>query len=277
MCQIPHKLKKMKTSLLMLMLILPVLMSCNGSQQEKGLKSAENYTSTTPKAEEKLVSNSRGYELMQQKCYICHIERPDPSMSGQMIAPPMLQVQEHYKPSFQDKEEFIDAMVSFIQNPSEEKTLMPGAVKKFNLMPKLIYDEQELRLIAETINTHDFGQISQMNMQNRNQKLQLNNGLKWDLRQSSIERINDIIQRMQDFKPTDVSDYNQLEKEVFDEAKMILLDDSYSGELFDQLHNFFGNIEINMHALIAAKDIEAAKKQLSILKSKFQEFHNYFE
>ena len=276
MCHIPHKLIEMKKSLLMLML-LTILMSCNGSQQEKELNSIEEFNSPTPKAEGNVASNSRGYELMQQKCYICHIERPDPSMSGEMIAPPMSQVQEHYKPSYPNQEEFVKAMVSFIQNPSEEKTLMPGAVKKFNLMPKLIYNEPELRLIAETIYTHDFGPAFQMNMQNRNQILQLNKGQKWDIKQASIERINVISQRMQDFKSTDVSDYNQLGKEVFDEAKMILLDDSYTGELFDQLHNFFGSIETNMHALIAAKDIEAAEQELKILKNKFQEFHNYFE
>ena len=260
----------------MLMLLL-TLMSCNGNQQEKEFNSIEDYNSVSQKAEGNVVSNSRGYELMQQKCYICHIERPNPSMSGQMIAPPMSQVQEHYKPSYLNKDEFVKAMVSFIQNPSEEKTLMPGAVKKFNLMPKLIYDEPELQLIAETIYTHDFGPASKMNMQNRNQKLQLNQGEKWDLKKASIERINAIVQKMQNFDSTDVSDYNQLGKEIFDEAKMILLDDSYSGQLFDQLHNFFGSIEINMHALIAAKDIEAAEKELTILKTKFQEFHNYFE
>ncbi|GAB2779598.1 hypothetical protein [Salinimicrobium soli] len=266
----------MRASLFILILF-SALVSCNTAQKEKEANVIEDNLPTTGTAERDVATISRGYELMQQKCYICHIEKPDPSLRGQMIAPPMVNVREHYEPSYSKKDEFINAMVSFIQNPSEEKTLMPGAVKKFNLMPKLIYEETELRLIAEAIYEHDFGVTSQMRMQNMRQNLELNNGKKWDLNTNSLDRINAVTLKLNNFESGTISEYNQLGKEIFDEVKMILLDDSYTGELFDQLHNFFGSLETDMHALISAKDKVEAEKQMNTLKSKLREFYNYFE
>lgn len=263
----------MKKNLLILML-LSILGSC---KNEKELTSIEEKPGIAKEAETIDAEKTRGYQLMQQKCYICHLETPDPSSNGQMIAPPMVNVQEHYKPSYPNKEEFINAMVSFIQQPSEEKTLMPGAVKKFNLMPMLIYDEAELYLIAETIYEYDFVSSPRKKSPYMNQKLQLNKGEKWNLQERSIDRIDAIIEKLNNFDSGRISEYNQLGKDVFDEVKVILLDDSYTGELFDQLHNFFGNLEVNMHNLISAKDEKEAEKQLTILKNKFQEFHIYFE
>jgi len=38
-----------------------------------------------------------------------------------------------------------------VKSPSPERTLMPGAVKKFNLMPALPYSDEDLAVIAEYI------------------------------------------------------------------------------------------------------------------------------
>ena len=261
-------------------MLLGSLISCNTNQKENGQK----LQSIDPVGKNALnkeasqnVADSQGYFLMQQKCYICHFETPDPAKAGQMIAPPMLQVQQHYKPAYPNKEEFINAVVSIIQNPSQENTLMPGAVKKFNLMPKLIYDDAELRLIAEAMYEYDFGASQKMNMQTMVGKLQLNNGEKWVLKEESMDQINAVIKKINNFNSTDISDYNQLGKEVFNDAKILILDDSYTGELFDQIHIFFSGIEENMHALIAAKSKAEADNQLRELKNQFKKFHNYFE
>ncbi len=271
----------MRTTLFIVILLIS-LISCNTGQKEnkpdlKTGDSIEENVSLNEEAEQKMVAHSKGYELIQQKCYICHIEKPDPSKRDQMIAPPMLQVQQHYKPIYPNKDEFVNAMVSFIKNPSQEKTLMPGAVKKFELMPKLIYDEAELRLMAESMYEYDFGSAPNMRMQMMSGKLQLNNGEKWVLNKESMEQINAIIKKINNFKSTDISDYQQLGKDIFNDAKFIMLDDSYTGELFDQIHIFFSGIEQNMHNLIATESIAEAEKQLTELKNQFKEFHNYFE
>jgi len=258
------------------------LTSCNTSQKENQqdqnyIDPSETEDSRYAEAEKNTSPDPQGYELMTQKCFICHLPKPDPSKSAQMIAPPMVQVQEHYKPAYPEKEEFINAMVAFIQNPSREKTLMPGAVKKFNLMPKLLYEENELRLIAETLYEHDFGTAPARTGKNPVGELKLNNGSKWVLKKETMDRMNAAMQKINSFDSNELSDYNRLGKEIFDDAKIILLDDSYDGELFDQIHIFFNGIENHMHGLIAADSKAEAEKQLTELRDRFKEFHTYFK
>lgn len=263
----------MKTKLFLVFLLAVSLTSCKTDKKDTYDKNNGN---TIEEATEKKVTEitTKGYDLMKQKCFICHFEKPDPSRKDQMLAPPFLRIQEHYKPTYPNKEEFVEAIMAITNNPSEENTLMPGAVKKFNLMPKLVYDQEELRLIAEALYDIDYGSAPKMRM---NQDLQLNNGRKWKLTKESIDQINAIINNLDDFQASDISAYNQLGKDVFNEAKVIMLDDSYEGNLWDQIHNFFSDIEDNMHALIATKSLIEAENEVVILKIKFREFTNYFE
>ena len=263
----------MKTNLCIVILLIG-LISCNTNQKNDPYAKVEN---TNEALGEHTQMNEKGYLLMKQKCYICHFEKPDPSKKDQMIAPPMLRVQEHYKPTFPTKADFVDAVVAIVKNPSLEKTLMPGAVKKFNLMPKLIYDEAELQLIAETMYDYDFGSAPKMNMQMNGSALTLNNGEKWVLKKESIEQVNAVVKKINDYDSSAIADYNQLGKDIFNDAKAIMLEDDYTGELFDQIHNFFFGIENNMHTLMSTTSINEAETQLDALKTKFKEFHNYFE
>ena len=188
----------MKTNLLIVTLFIG-LISCNTGQKSKENSIVEDI-SLDEGVEQNIQSNSKGYELMQQKCYLCHFEKPTPSKRDQMIAPPMLRVQEHYKPTYPNKDEFVNAIMAIVKNPSDEKTLMPGAVKKFKLMPKLIYDDAELRLIAETIYDYDFGSAPKMRMQMTGGMLQLDNGKKWILKKESIEQINTVVNKINNYK-----------------------------------------------------------------------------
>ncbi len=221
------------------------------------------------------IYNTKGYELLKTKCYICHFEKPEPDKMDKMIAPPMMRIKEHYLPNYPAKEDFINAVVAIVKNPSEEKTLMPGAVKKFKLMPKLIYTDEELKLIAETIYNLDFGMAPKMKMNASD--LKLNNGEKWLVKPETYAIIKNVDQKLSNFKSDNVADYNQLGKDVFDKAKYVLLDSSYTGELFNQLHIFFNGIENDMHALIAEKDLEKAKKTAKNLKIKIEDFYLIFK
>ncbi len=220
--------------------------------------------------------NSKGYMLMQSKCYSCHLENPDPAKMDQMIAPPMLRVKEHYLPNYPVKEDFIKAIVAIVNNPSEEKTLMPGAIKKFNLMPKVVYDQEELKLIAEAIYNYDFVSTPKMRMLMMGD-LQLNNGNRWKLKAVTIAKADSILNRLYSFKSNNIKDYNQFGKDLFEQAKFIMLDKSYTGDKFDQIHNFFAGAEGDMHSLIEEKTVESAKTTIENLKSKFNNFYNFFE
>ena len=221
------------------------------------------------------IKNTEGYKLMESKCYICHFENPDPAKMDQMIAPPMLRVKEHYLPNYQNKEDFIAAIMNIVNNPSEEKTLMPGAIKKFNLMPKLNYNQDELKLIAETIYDYDFGTAPKMRMLMMGD-LQLDNGNPWKIKPATIEKVDSILNKLYSFKSGNIKEYNQLGKDVFEQAKFIMLDKSYTGDKFDQMHNFFSGVEGDMHALIEEKSIENAKTTVDDMKIKFNNFYNFF-
>ncbi|MCK5638430.1 MAG: hypothetical protein KAH67_06940 [Flavobacteriaceae bacterium] len=259
---------------LSIILIALVFTSCNSSKKESVLN--ENSKDSITQKETANEYNTKGYELMQQKCFICHIEKPDPSKKDLMIAPPMLRVQEHYKPSYPNKNEFVQIITEWVKNPSESNTLMPGAVRKFKLMPKLPYEDEDLKLIIETLYDIDFGEMPKMRM-NKNNGLQLNNGNKWKINQNTVSQINSITDQIEQFQSDDIVSYNKLGRDVFDNAKTILLDESYTGELFDQLHNFFNDVEGNIHLLISTNSIDDAKKHQDVLKIKFNEFNNYFE
>jgi hypothetical protein len=220
--------------------------------------------------------NKSAYELMEKRCFICHFPKPDPARKGSMIAPPMMRVKEHYLPSFPEKNEFVEAIVGWVNHPSEENTLMPGSVRKFKLMPKLSYSETEIEVIAKILYDYDFGTFRHKRMGHKH-RLHLNQGKKWTVNKKSIATMHSIVKKLSSFEAKEVEAYRQLGKDIFDDAKVVLMDDSYSGETFDQLHYFFNEIEEDLHALMRIKSIEKAKGKVEILKVRFEKFFNYFE
>jgi hypothetical protein len=45
--------------------------------------------------------------------------------------------------------DFTQRIVNWVKEPNAEDVLMPGAIRRFGLMPKLGYSELDVRLIAE--------------------------------------------------------------------------------------------------------------------------------
>lgn len=93
-----------------------------------------------------------GKRLMENNCYVCH--NPKTSKEG-MIAPPMIAVKMHYINNDTTKESFINEVMAFLKNPSEEKSKMPGAIKKFGLMPYQFYPENTIKQIADYMFDHE--------------------------------------------------------------------------------------------------------------------------
>ena len=88
--------------------------------------------------------------LYNGNCITCHKDTKSES------APSMLEIQRRYKNAFVEKEEFINYMSKWVENPSAETSLMRDAVKKYKLMPQLGFDEDMLRDIATHIYESDF-------------------------------------------------------------------------------------------------------------------------
>ena len=226
-------------------------------------------------------NSSEAYLLMEQKCFICHIGKPDPSRKASMLAPPMMRVQAHYKPSFSDRESFVKAVSNFVLNPTEEAALMPGAIRKFNLMTNLNYDKQEVEKIAALLFDMDFGDFPNRHKQGKmradTMKLSLNHGQKWKIKPEAIIKVNDLLLELEDFKSNKVEDYNQLGKEIFDLAKYFLLDKDYNDEELMQLKYFFHDTEPKIHALVSTNDVSEAQNLMVELKLRFENFKNFFE
>ena len=259
----------MKKIFFISLLLLVATTSC------KDKKTTEKKVSETAIAQN--IKQSEGYKLMEQKCFICHFPVPDGSRRDEMVAPPMLRVQEHYKPTYPNKVDFVNAIKEWLKDPTEEKIKMPGAARKFGIMPYLPYPEEEVQLIAETLFEIDFGTDFKGCGHGKKDDLQLNNGEKWQLNKEAIANVNNIIKKLDTFKSDDVKAYNQLGKEVFQTAKTLILDKTIENQKFEQLQAFFHNVEADIHELMQIKTVAEGQKQQEIIKKKFSKFFDFFE
>lgn len=93
-----------------------------------------------------------GEKLIEKHCYLCHnTETPSKSRIG----PPMTHVKNHYLEAYPSQEDFTKHLIAFVQNPSEDISIMPGALNKFGLMPKQQFPLEALNQIADYMYNHD--------------------------------------------------------------------------------------------------------------------------
>lgn len=90
-------------------------------------------------------SLSRGLSIMEKQCFSCH--SPDAGQE-QRVAPPMIAVKRHYVDENTAVAELTTAIHDYINEPTEEKSKMPGARERFGMMPKLALSEVEVEDIA---------------------------------------------------------------------------------------------------------------------------------
>ena len=63
----------------------------------------------------------------------------------------MIAVKKRYSMQFDNKEDFVNAVVAYASDPKAENALMIGAVDKFKAMPKQAFSEDDLKKIATYI------------------------------------------------------------------------------------------------------------------------------
>lgn len=107
---------------------------------------------TSSQANNDQALKSMGQQKFEAICMACHKYQPE----SPMLAPPIFAVKNRYNRTYDDDKAWIDAVVSYVQKPSIEASIMPGAQKKFGLMPALPLPEEDLRAIAEFLRTTDF-------------------------------------------------------------------------------------------------------------------------
>lgn len=87
-----------------------------------------------------------GKKLMEIYCYACHSPTAD---HDNRLAPPMIAVKNHYIDSDTTKEDFIKSIQAWIKNPNKEDAKMFGAVRRFGVMVKQPFSEDDIKLIAD--------------------------------------------------------------------------------------------------------------------------------
>jgi hypothetical protein len=127
----------MKASILVLIPIL--FFSCNQKKEES--KPIENQI-----VQLDTIAHD-GKKLMETHCYLCH--SPSAKENEGRIAPPMIAIKARYLMDYDTKEDFVKAISNFVENPTEDNTKMHGAVKKFGVMPKQVFPENTVALIAD--------------------------------------------------------------------------------------------------------------------------------
>lgn len=128
-------------AVLFFLLLVIVLLSC-GRGEKKEFVAAKSL-------------NESGQELMMTNCVTCHSPSAD---IDNRLAPPMIAIKRHYIDEDVSLEQFTADLTAFLLDPTEEKSKMPGAVKKFGLMAKLGFTETQVKDVAEYIYHADIEQ-----------------------------------------------------------------------------------------------------------------------
>lgn len=106
----------------------------------------------TVEEESTKVDEQVALKLMSQTCFTCH--NPDLEIDNR-VAPPMFKIREHYLDDETTQDEFVKNITHFINNPTEENSIMPGAIRNFGLMPKMTFKDEDIKLIAAYLFEND--------------------------------------------------------------------------------------------------------------------------
>lgn len=106
----------------------------------------------TVEEESTKVDEQVALKLMSQTCFTCH--NPDMEIDNR-VAPPLFKIREHYLDDETTQDEFVKNITHFINNPTEENSIMPGAVRNFGLMPKMTFKDEDIKLIAAYLFEND--------------------------------------------------------------------------------------------------------------------------
>lgn len=96
-----------------------------------------------------------GKKLLETYCYACH--NPTTSEDSR-LAPPMIAIKKHYINSSTTKADFVNSIQAWIKNPNEEDAKMFGAVRRFGVMIKQPFAEDDIKLIADYMFDNDIEQ-----------------------------------------------------------------------------------------------------------------------
>lgn len=117
------------------------------NEQSEVKEDAEAITSTTETAEPMMRSGKEVYESL---CMACHATEGPAT-----VAPPIFAVKNHVIQVYPERDDFVKRVVEWVKAPNADDPLMPGAVRKFGLMPAMELADEELTAVAEFLYDSD--------------------------------------------------------------------------------------------------------------------------
>ena len=95
-----------------------------------------------------------GEKLYQSNCAVCHGNTGGMDMTKR-IAPPIAAVRMHYISTYSDEDSFVEAVSNWVEKQDESKSMMRGAIQKFNIMPPIAISKEDAEKIAAYIYSGD--------------------------------------------------------------------------------------------------------------------------
>jgi len=269
------------------------LVSCN---KIKDTSKIEQIASHVSKSEQ-----SEGYILFKNNCYACHSVIS--KSHDEIIAPPMVAVKRRYQKSYSSKEEFVEALVNWSKDPIEENALMRGAVQQFKVMPKQVFNEDDLKKIAVYIYDNDIeqpdwfeahfkeehgrdGKSMQhekgkgIKMQGQNkwmQQMKLDKGEKWNANIETTQGVEKLQEILMNDKSEPLEGFKNLEKVLANKVAIIFDKCTMKGESHDNLHTFLLPLIKKTDMLKEVSSIEQGKKVSARINSHLSEYKSFFK
>lgn len=81
-------------------------------------------------------NNEEGKNLFKAHCDVCHGMAGGMNMK-QRLAPPIAAVRMHYIRHHPDQTSFVNAVTAWVEHQDPNKSLMRGAIRRFNIMPPI--------------------------------------------------------------------------------------------------------------------------------------------
>jgi len=96
------------------------------------------------KADNFKIPNQPSAAFYQKQCGFCHT-------SEELIAPDMNKIKAKYLEKFKTKEDFVNAVITFVKNPDKKNAIYTDGIDNFMDMPKMPFKESQIKAVAEYI------------------------------------------------------------------------------------------------------------------------------
>ena len=91
-----------------------------------------------------------GKQLFKAHCDVCHGMAGGMNMK-QRLAPPIAAVRMHYIRHYPDQASFVNAVTGWVEHQDPNKSMMRGAIRRFNIMPPIPVKKEDSIKIANYI------------------------------------------------------------------------------------------------------------------------------